>query len=70
MQNKIILETVVERARVGCVAVRWQDVTRVSTESAQVRTAHARNEEQRGQRAATQFNRVRSAGDRQLRALV
>ncbi len=49
----MILETVVGRARVGCDAVRWQGATR--------RLAPASNEEQRRQRAAAQFNRVRSA---------
>jgi hypothetical protein len=38
------------RARVGCDAVRWQGVTTLR--------AHARKEEQRGQRTAARLNRV------------
>jgi hypothetical protein len=41
------------RARVGCDAVRWQDVTTLR--------ARAREEEQRSQRAAARLNRVCSA---------
>ena len=37
----------------GCAAVGWQGATTLR--------AHAREEEQRGQRAAAQLNRVRSA---------
>ena len=40
------------RARVGCDAVRWQGATTLR--------ARAREEEQRGQRAAARRNRVRS----------
>ena len=47
------LETAVGRARVGCDAVRWQGATTLR--------ARAREEEQRGQRAAARLNRVRSA---------
>ena len=47
------LETAVGRARVGRDAVRWQGATTLR--------AHAREEEQRGQRAAARLNRVRSA---------
>jgi len=49
----MILETAVERARVRRDAVRWQGAT--------TRRAPAREEEQRGQRAAARRNRVRSA---------
>ena len=49
----IILETAVGRARVGCDAVCWQGVTTLR--------AHAREEEQRRQRAVARLNRVRSA---------
>ncbi|MFY7941878.1 MAG: hypothetical protein ACOVOX_13300 [Burkholderiaceae bacterium] len=64
------LEAAVERARVGCATVHWQGVTRVSTEGAQVRTAIARNEEQRGQRAVALLNRVRSALTQEARVIV
>jgi hypothetical protein len=47
------LDPAVERARVGCDVVRWQGATTLR--------AHAREEEQRGQRAAAQLNRVCSA---------
>ncbi len=60
-QLRFNLDPAVGRARVGCDAVRWQGATTVSTEGAQVRTARARKEEQRSQRAAAQLNRVRSA---------
>ena len=49
----MILDSAVGRARVGGDAVRWQGET--------TRRAHAREEEQRGQRAAALLNRVRSA---------
>ncbi len=49
----MILETAVGRARVGGQAVRWQGVTTLR--------ARAREEEQRRQRGACPFNRVRSA---------
>ena len=47
------LETAAGRARVGCDAVRWQDVTTLR--------APARKEEQRRKRAVARLNRVRSA---------
>ena len=47
------LDSAVGRARVGCDAVCWQGVTTLR--------AHAREEEQRRQRAAAWLNRVRSA---------
>ena len=51
--SPIILETAVGRARVGCDAVGWQGATTLR--------AYAREEKQRGQRAAARLNRVRSA---------
>ncbi|MFM2449205.1 MAG: hypothetical protein RIS44_1655 [Pseudomonadota bacterium] len=47
------LDSAVGHARVGCAAVRWQGVTTLR--------ARAREEKQRRQRAAVQFNRVCSA---------
>jgi len=47
---------------VGRDAVRWQGVTTLR--------AHAREEEQRGQRAASRLNRVRSAVTRKVRVTV
>ena len=47
------LETAVERARVGCDAVRWQGATTLR--------AHAREEEQSRQRAVARLTQVRSA---------
>ena len=58
----MILETVVARVRVGCDAVRWQGATTLR--------AHAREEEQRGQRAAARLNRARSAVTLQVMVLV
>ena len=58
----MILETAVGRARVGRDAVRWQDVTTLR--------AHAREAEQRGQRAAARLNRVRSALTQEVRVIV
>ena len=58
----MILETVVGRVRVGCDAVRWQGATTLR--------AHAREEEQRGQRAAARLNRARSAVTLQVMVLV
>ena len=52
-RTSVNLETAAGRARVGCDAVRWQDVT--------TQRAPARKEEQRRQRAAVWLNRVRSA---------
>ncbi|HJV95284.1 MAG TPA: hypothetical protein VJ608_04575 [Albitalea sp.] len=49
----IILLPSVERARMGCAAVRWQGATTLR--------ADAREEEQRSQRAAAQLSRARSA---------
>ncbi|MFM8901292.1 MAG: hypothetical protein ACKOF9_15305 [Burkholderiales bacterium] len=51
--EKIILDPVAGRARVGCDSVRWQGETTLR--------ARAREEEQRGQRAAALLNRARSA---------
>ena len=56
----MILETAVERARVGCAAVRWQDATTLR--------AYAREEEQRGQRAVARRNRVRSVVTQEVNA--
>ena len=54
---RLNLETAVERARVGCDAVRWQGATTLR--------AHAREEEQHGlkacQCAVARLTRVRSA---------
>jgi len=47
---------------VGHDAVRWQGVTTLR--------AHAREEEQRGQRAVARLNRVRSAVTRKVRVAV
>jgi len=47
---------------VGCDAVRWQGVTTLR--------AHAREEEQRGQRAAARLNRARSVPTRQVTMVV
>ena len=58
----IILETAVGRARMGCDAVRWQ--------GAATTRAPAREEEQRGQRAAARLNRVRSALTQQVNPVV
>ena len=46
----------------GCAAVRWQGATTLR--------AHAREEEQRRQRAAARLNRVRSALTQQVNAVV
>ena len=51
--RRVSLEAAVGRARVGRDAVRWQGATTLR--------AHAREEEQRRQRAAVRLNRVRSA---------
>ena len=56
------LETAVGRARVGRDAVRWQDVTTLR--------AHAREAEQRGQRAVARLNRVRSALTQEVRVVM
>ena len=53
MLTPVNLETAVGRARVGRDAVRWQGATTLR--------AHAREKEQRHQRAAARPNRVRSA---------
>ena len=58
----MILETAVGRARVGRDAVRWQGATTLR--------AHAREEEQRGQRAAARLNRVRSAVTLEVKVVV
>ena len=58
----MILETAVGRARVGCDAVGWQGATTLR--------AHAREEEQRGQRAAARLNRVRSALTQPVKVVV
>jgi hypothetical protein len=52
-QPVLTLETAVGSARVGCDAVGWQGATTLR--------ARAREEKQRGQRAAAQLNRARSA---------
>ena len=46
----------------GCDAVRWQGATTLR--------AHAREEEQHGQRAAARLNRVRSALTQQVNVVV
>ena len=46
----------------GRDAVRWQDVTTLR--------AHAREAEQRGQRAAARLNRVRSALTQEVRVVM
>ena len=46
----------------GCDAVGWQGVTTLR--------AHAREEEQRSQRAAAQLNRVRSALTQPVKVVV
>ena len=56
------LETAVGRARVGRDAVRWRGATTLR--------AHAREEEQRGQRAVAQLNRVRSAVTQKVMVIV
>ena len=58
----MILETVVGRARVGRDAVRWQGVTTLR--------AHAREAEQRSQRAVARLNRVRSALTQAVRVVM
>ena len=46
----------------GCDAVRWQGATTLR--------AYAREEEQRGQRAAARLNRVRSAFTQPVKGVV
>ena len=58
----MILETAVGRARVSCDAVGWQDATTLR--------AYAREEKQRGQRAAARLNRVRSALTQPVKVVV
>ena len=58
----VTLETAVGRARVGCDAVGWQGATTLR--------AHAREEEQRSQRAAARLNRVRSAFTQPVKVVV
>jgi hypothetical protein len=62
MSTALNLDPAVERARVGCDAVRWQGATTLR--------ARAREEEQRSQRAAAQTNRVRSALTQLVRVFV
>ena len=62
IQAEFNLETAVERARVGCDAVRWQGATRPR--------AHARNEKQRRQRAVAQLTRARSALTQKVNVVV
>ena len=68
----MILETVVARVRVGCDAVRWQGLAQACPAPCLGLTlrAHAREEEQRGQRAAARLNRARSAVTLQVMVLV
>jgi hypothetical protein len=54
------LDPAVERARVSCGAARWRGVT--------TRRARAREEEQHGQRAATQLTRVCSVCTQAVKA--
>ncbi|MFM8898846.1 MAG: hypothetical protein ACKOF9_02730 [Burkholderiales bacterium] len=56
------LNPAVGRARVGCDAVRWQGATTLR--------ARAREKEQRGQRAASLLNRVRSAFTQPVKVFV
>lgn len=58
----MILQAAVGRARVGCVAVRWQGAT--------TQRASARKKEQRSQSASTRPNRVCSALTQQLGMVV
>ena len=59
----MILETAVGRARVSCDAVGWQDQAQAcpALRLGWTLRAYAREEKQRGQRAAARLNRVRSA---------
>ena len=56
------LETAVGRARVGCDGVRWQGLT--------TRRAHARKEEQCGQRRPALLNRMPSAVTQEVKFVV
>ena len=62
MFDKLNLDSAVGPARVGCDAVRWQGVTTLR--------AHAREEEQRRQRAVARRNRARSALTQQVNVVV
>ncbi len=59
---QMILETAVGRARVGRDGVRWQGATTLR--------AHAREKEQRRQRAPVRLNRVRSAVTQEVKVVV
>jgi hypothetical protein len=61
-QNRIILDSAVGRARAGRDASGWQGATTLR--------ARAREEEQRGQRVAARFDRVRSALTQTVKAVV
>jgi hypothetical protein len=61
-QEAMILDSAVERARVGCHGVGWQGATR--------QQAPACNEDQRRQRAPGRLNRVRSALTQKARRVV
>ena len=60
--TSVTLETAVGRGRVSCDAVGWQGATTLR--------AHAREEEQRSQRAAARLNRVRSALTQPVKVVV
>ena len=62
LSRSLNLDPVVEHARVGCDVVRWRGETTLR--------AHAREEEQRGQRAAAQLNRVCSAFTQVVKVIV
>ena len=61
-QRLLNLETAVGRARVGCAAGRGQGATRLR--------AHAREEEQRGQRGVARLTRARSAVTQLVKVIV
>ena len=58
----MILETAFGRARVGRAAARWRGATTLR--------AHAREEEQRGQRGAARLNRVCSVLTQPVKVVV
>ena len=66
------LETAVGRARVSCDAVGWQGQAQAcpALRLGWTLRAHAREEEQRSQRAAARLNRVRSALTQPVKAVV
>ena len=68
----MILETAVGRARVSCDAVGWQDQAQAcpALRLGWTLRTHAREEKQRGQRAAARLNRVRSALTQPVKVVV